>query len=423
MASNKNKKPVKTSQRVLFLIIALVTAFFISINVSTIGGTKDKNNFSLSTSTQGTYVIEDLNVRYIYDKTKYEIVSLSQEPYAIVKGDKQLINILKWGKDKPDFYIDLTGKKPGTYREQIQYKGISSKLDVELYSPSLDLRVVEQETATFVPVVELVGAEGLPSDLIVGVPKVNLSEVKIRDIQERLNQVGQVKAVLNISDLRETTTTTINLIVYDREGKEMEGVNLLNKVVDVTVPIEPKTTIINKEEVKKYVNSDKVSVKEHKEQKHKEPKKEEVEHEEEPKEEIKEHTNKKAKGSLKYIGLKKGYTLTDKTREYKWTSNIVINISSFKEGVYSMVITDDGVKRKISFLIKKDSTGKEPVKDTEVIKPSTSDKDKEEKPVKEDDKEIEDTEKPQQVTKPNKEEKPSEEITPDSEEEINISED
>lgn len=346
--SINGKKKVPFSTKLTMFLISFIIAIIMVVNVNTFGiGGNTNSNYSLTSSTKGTYVIEDLNLKYIYDDTKYEVVNLSTAPYAVVKGDKQFINMLKWSKKKPEFYIDLTGKTPGTYREAIQYKGINSNLTVEIYPNNLDLRVMEQETLKLEPTVELQGTEKLDSNLIVGVPEVKDKEVRIRDIQDRLNQVGQVKAIVDVSDLKDTSTVQAKLKVYDRDGKPLEDINLLDNYIDVTIPIEQKVVIINSKDAKNYVSQseNKMTKKKHKTS---EDAKEKATTKKDKKETSKQE---KPTGSLTFKGLKKGYDLENLSKDLEWKTNIVINVSTFKEGTYRVTVKDEGVIKNIKFKI------------------------------------------------------------------------
>lgn len=356
------KVPLK--QRILIGIVSLMMSLLLYMSVS-IGesGTKGKE-LSLLSNTKGVYVIDNLKIDYLYDKTKYEVVPLVNEPYAVVKGDKRLINILKM-TGHPRFYIDLNGKLTGKYQEKVNYEGIPEGLDVEIYPSIIDLRIMEQQTLRVKPVIELIGVEEMDSRYVVSVPEVQVDEVRIRDMQDKLNQVGQVKGFVDVSNMKKSEVVRVPLKVYDRDGKVMKNINLIDKWVDVKIPIEKKVTIIKEEVVKKIVvenkednksgntspvNNNTKEVKKEPTVPNKEPVKRNPPNNEVPKE-----TPVKTKGELIFKNIGEGLMVEDKSGDIGLTRDIVIDVKGFKAGVYQMEILDGGKKKKIVFEIKEKS--------------------------------------------------------------------
>jgi YbbR domain-containing protein len=349
-----NKRINKFLVGILSLIISCV--LFFSVNTL---GVDNKDGISFTSTTEGVYVIEDLKIDYKYDKLKYEVVPFIIEPYAVIKGDKQLINLLKWS-DKPEFYIDLIDKLPGTYREEVKFKGINKQLKVEIFPGVVDLRLMEQQTVKLEPVIELEGSELVDKDYIVGVPELLKSEVMIRDIQDKLNLIGQVKGKVNVSEMTATEDVEVELTVYDRNGKLMSDINLLDRSIFVRIPIEKKITVIKEEVVKEIIVIEEiikeVPVKETpiKETPVKEipikktPVKEPLPVKENPvvvKPPVKE-------GTLFFINIPKDLLLENKTGDLKWSSDIKIDLSGFKEGIYEMTVSDNGIKKTVKFELK-----------------------------------------------------------------------
>jgi YbbR domain-containing protein len=357
------KTKEKITTKIWLMVISFTLSCILFLSVSTFEGSDKKEAF-FSSSTEGTYVIENIEIDYKYDKTKYEVVPFVTEPYAVVKGNKQLINILKWS-GKPEFFLELTGRLPGSYREEVEFTGINKDLEVTIYPSTIDLRLMEQQTLTIKPTLELTGVEDVRSDLIVSTPEILTKEVKVRGIQDRLNQIGQIKGILDVSKMHHTEQVEVNLIVYDRDGKVMKDINLIDKVMQVNIPIEKKVTIINEAVINKIVIVE--GEKEPEAPIISEPIKEPVVTEPlppepvvpkptvpkptkpEPKEPIKVVPPKI--GKLSFINVPSTLILTNNTPKLKWTTVIEIDLKSFKEGTYSMTIKENGVKKEIKFTL------------------------------------------------------------------------
>ncbi|MCA1064805.1 CdaR family protein (plasmid) [Rossellomorea sp. AcN35-11] len=312
--------------RIGVFIISLLLASILAINVSTLGEERN-HEFSFTNSTEGIYVIEELNIEYRYDKTKYEVVPFVTKPYAVIKGDKSKINLMKWGEE-PQFYIELSGKPPGTYREEISYTGINKDLEVEFYPGIVDLRLMEQQTIRLTPSIELIGMDKVKENYIISVPELLKEEVLIRDIQDKLNQVGQVKGEIDVSKLTKTKEFEVSLSVYNRDGNLMPDINLLDKNIKVKVPVEKKVTIVKEEVIKKIVVV------------------------EAPKEPKVENPLPKQEGILSFVNIPENLDLTNTSSDLKWTGNVTIDVKGFKEGKYEMTVDDAGTKKTVKFVLK-----------------------------------------------------------------------
>lgn len=345
----RNKVSITTKLWLLILSLMVSSALFLS--VSTVGNTT-KEAFLSSSFSEGVYVIENLNVDYRYDKTKYEVVNLSSEPYAVIRGDKALINMLKWSGN-PEFFIELSGKPPGTYRETIQYSGINKGLTVEIYPSILDLRLMEQQTIKIVPTIEVVGQDKLKENYIVSLPELDKEEVMIRDIQDKLNLVGQVKGVIDVSNMIKTQTVTVTLEVYDRDGSIIPNINLIDKTIQVTIPIEKKVTIVKEEIVNEIVVIEKEDSKETDTSKQNETQSKEPSKQPEKDTPVKE-------GVLSFINIPEGLNLVYDTSNLKWSGDVKIDLKGFKAGKYEMTVNDNGVKKVVKFTLTEKDKPKEP---------------------------------------------------------------
>lgn len=386
------KNETKLRSKLWIMLISFVVSAGLFLSVTTLGA-QGSQDFSFTASTEDVYVIENLNLDYQYDESKYEIVPLANEPYAVIKGDKQLLNLLKW-QGKPEFYIDLEGLEPGTYREKIQFKGINKGLTVEIYPSVVELRLMEQQTIKLTPTIDLTGTDNLNKEYVVGVPELEKQEVLIRDVQEKLNEVGQVKATVDVSKLTQTTEIEVALTVVDRDGNVMEDINLIDTSIKVTIPVERKVTIINEEVTSEIVVVEEIVPETE------EPVVEGVEKVEDPAPKKETTTPKKEEkpvtkpappvtkpvtpakpekdkepatpsvpireGVLSFINIPKGVHLENNTADLKWSGDVKIDLKGFKAGKYEITVNDKGVKKTIKFDLKLDEPIKEEVEVTPV---------------------------------------------------------
>lgn len=348
-------KEVKLKNKIFIFLVSLFLSCLIFLSVSSSDG---KKGLSFSGNSDGVYVIEDLNIDYRYDKNKYEAVPFVIEPYVVITGDKKLINLLKWS-GKPEFFIDLNGKLPGNYREPVQFTGINKKLNVEFYPGVIDLRLMEQQTLKVVPVIELIGESKLDSNLIVSLPNLLQETVMVRDIQDRLNQLGQIKGVIDVSNMTSSEEFEVKLKVYDREGKVMDNINLLDETIKVKVNIDKKITIIKEDIINEIVIVEEV-IKDETEKPEIVPQKDSTSNpvvtppKKEPTKVEKPETVEKPEkpeklGVLSFVNIPKDYDFIRLDKISVWGSDISIDLKGFVAGKYEMTVKDKGENKLVKF--------------------------------------------------------------------------
>lgn len=256
------KKKAGVWYRVGIGCLSFMVALVLYVSTAEVGG---KKVLGLSSSTTGSFVLEDIKINYEYDRSKYEVVPYENDAYAVVSGDKTALNMMKLAGTDPVFTVDLTGKKPGKYQERVLVDGVRKDLKVEVFPGLMELRVMELQTMKLTPVIEMgemVTANLESRGYVASLPElVDVKDVRIRDVQSRLNRVGQVRGVIKAgTTLEPGTNVTVELSVFDRDGKLM-NVNLIDREVMVRVPLESKVTVVKESVVNKIVKSSEAGAK------------------------------------------------------------------------------------------------------------------------------------------------------------------
>lgn len=337
------------SQKVWILLGCFIVSSALYWNVSSL---YDNDKIYSTSSSDAVYVLEDIDIDFRYDKDKYEVVPFINKPYVVIKGDKATINKMNWSKEEPYFFIDLTGRPPGTYQEVVHYDNIPSNLTVEIYPLIVDLRIMEQQTISFTPQIELQGVDNLGDNYIVSVPELQTTEVKVKGMQEVLNNIGTIKGVVDIAKRTTSFDTVVELKAYDRDGNPMPEVNLIEKLIKVHVPITKKVTIVNEQVVQEIVVVEQPKEEEPTETGEEEPNTEKPTKPIEPPKQI---------GILSFVNVTPNYKIENLTPNLTWTSNLIIDLKGFELGTYEMTLKDQGVDKVLKFRLYTDEPPKEPV--------------------------------------------------------------
>ena len=329
--------------------------------------------FSMSTEFEGSYVIEDMEIEYLIDESKYEVIVPESNPYVVVRGDKKLLNLLKL-TGEPRFTIDLSDKGVGKYQERVIVEGIHKDLDVEVYPGLMDVRVQELQTMRLVPLVELEGVERLEGrGYVPSVPELlNLKEVRIRDRSSVLSEVGQVRGVVDVSDLDVgKTEISVDLIVFDKAGNVMDA-NLVDEEIRVSVDVKERGIEVSEKVVEKIVEVERLVEVEKDSGKNESDKKDtdktssdkdgsegagKTEDDSDKGSEVsKPDVGKveevKKEGRLTFVRLGKEYEIESRDMTRRFSSNIRVDVSGFGVGKYELRVKDLGEETVLRFEIR-----------------------------------------------------------------------
>lgn len=252
---NKKNKENKLTLIILSILLSLI--FFLIFAT--------EENYKFGKANESKYLIEDVNIEFRYDEENYEVASVINNPYVIVSGPSEKVNLLKLKKGYK-FYVNLEGAQPGEYNLTVLHEGIDSDLTVEIYPFVVNVLLKEKEVISYEPIIELEGIDKLKErGLMVGLPEIigETKKVKIRETLENFGKIGSVKGKVNVGDLKGKTELTVALRVYDKEGKELQNINLIDTEVLVRIPIEEKVIIeevINQIVVEEKIVEEKVVV-------------------------------------------------------------------------------------------------------------------------------------------------------------------
>ena len=221
--------------KLLSLAIA-ICLWFIVINIE---DPVETRNFSVT--------LEILNDTAIADRG--QIISNYDEIYGEkvnirVRGQRIALDRLYQNRDEISAYIDLNtvDETPG-YGEVIPVpvvvklpSALSDSYEIEGKSPGTISLVIENRVSVERTIVlDMVG--GVDASYTLATPELNPQTVTVSGSQTMVDTVDTVKATVNIDSIKEDSHYTVNLVAYDANGLQVNGVSLSVQTVDVYIPV------------------------------------------------------------------------------------------------------------------------------------------------------------------------------------------
>ena len=216
--------------KVISFLIALMLYNVVSSDTGR--SSHDSSLFMNSGATRQTMTV-DLGVKY--DEDKYVISDVPENVNLLLEGSIEQITKARFVTTK-EVYIDLTGKKPGTYKAKVLYKGFPSGLKVTPDPASITVTLQKKVKKSFPVNIDYIHQEDLQEGYKVGDAKINPESVSVIGAEDYVNRIAFVKGVVDLKGAGSVLKTRMALNAYDADGNQL-NVTINPAIANVEVPI------------------------------------------------------------------------------------------------------------------------------------------------------------------------------------------
>lgn len=203
--------------RGLSLAFAILLYVFVAIEAK---NTQLDSRF-IPTSNDEFQTLENVNVDIRIDSERFvvsgvpEVVTVTlQGPPAILTPVAKQLNF--------DVFVDLLELEEGDHTVGIEYERIPDDLDVFIEPSEVDITIEERATEEFEISVEYINMDEMPIGAELGAVTINPEIVTITSSRSVIDQIGMVKAYVDVSGVTESISNReVPIIVYDNQGNSL----------------------------------------------------------------------------------------------------------------------------------------------------------------------------------------------------------
>ncbi len=179
--------------------------------------------------------IQDVKVEAYYDQDKYVVTGLPQNVDITLEGSNTSIIQTKM-KEQFEIFTNLHGYEAGTYEVGLQYNGIPDSLKVKLQPSRVRVTIEPKKTKAFPIEVGYLNKNQIKEGYTAEKATVKPSFIEIAGTETQLEQVGAVRAYIDLKGVNETFTKEAKVVIYDKSGNTL-NLQANPSVVNVTVPV------------------------------------------------------------------------------------------------------------------------------------------------------------------------------------------
>ena len=186
--------------------------------------------------------IDNVPVSVIANDEVYEISGLPSTVTAYVIGDLSDIALIRTQRAY-SVVADLTGLLEGTHEVRLIPKDFSSRVEVALSQSTAVVTIRKRISQNFNLEFAYINTDRMNPEFVLSPPVLSDTQVIIRASQETLQNIGMVKALIDVSGASGDFTQQAPVVAYDQFGNKM-NVSIIPSTVQVQVGVSsPSRTV------------------------------------------------------------------------------------------------------------------------------------------------------------------------------------
>lgn len=213
-------------------VVALVLALLIFAMID--AGEQNGTIFDTSKTSQD---IKGIPVSVQVSDQAYEVSGIPETVDATLTGDLNDIQLVKTQKNY-QVVADLTDLKEGEHMVELIPKDFSSRIKVTLNPSTIHVTIKKKVSKRFTLGYDFVNISKMDSTFALEDPQFEQGEVVVRASQDTIEQIAFVKALIDVSNVKESGVFESNaeIVAYDQSGARL-NVDIMPKTMKTTVNV------------------------------------------------------------------------------------------------------------------------------------------------------------------------------------------
>ncbi|HHX52601.1 MAG TPA: hypothetical protein GX703_03680 [Erysipelothrix sp.] len=186
-------------------------------------------------------------VEIIGDLDEYEISEVRDTVNVTVTGSAIDVRAAQ-NTNNYSAVLDISNLSEGTHRVQLERKGFSQSLKVIFQPDTVEVNISRKTSEVFEVTPNFINLNKVEPQFNLSNPTLEVNEVTINTSQEKLGQISEVRALIDVANKTETFSSIARVVAYDQEGRAMDvdiEPNEINASVSISSPNKQVDVVVN----------------------------------------------------------------------------------------------------------------------------------------------------------------------------------
>lgn len=160
-------------------------------------------------------------VEVVGDLEEYEISNVPSTVQVLVTGSAVDVRSAQ-NQNNHSAVLDISTLGEGNHRIRLDRKGFSPTVKVIFQPEFVDVNVSRKVSAEYDVEPTYINMNKLEPQYILSNLTLDNTQVTINTSQEKLSQISQVRALIDVSNKTESFSSVAHVVAYDQQGKAMD---------------------------------------------------------------------------------------------------------------------------------------------------------------------------------------------------------
>lgn len=180
--------------------------------------------------------LDNIPVQVIVNTDAYEVSGLPETVTAMIIGDASDVQLVK-SQTSYKVTADLSGLTEGTHQIKLSPVDFSNRLSISLNPSNVVVTIRKKTTEKFKLTSEYVNVNKMDKIYALETaPVLSTTEVLVKASQDTIDQIAYVKALIDVTGVKQNFETTAPIVAYNQQG-QMLDVDIFPETVTASVSV------------------------------------------------------------------------------------------------------------------------------------------------------------------------------------------
>ena len=193
-------------------------------------------------SNKSADIIENIKVQTMVNTEIYEVKGVPDIVSAVLIGEISDLQMIQ-SSNNISVVADLSGLGEGTHQVVLRPINYSAKIEVRVDPATALVTIARKMSKAYYFTYEFINTDKADAMYYFGTPTFSTDQIFVRASQATLDEIAQVKALIDVRGITSDFTQEATLVAYDQQGERLE-VDIMPEKVETTVLVSVPSKVV-----------------------------------------------------------------------------------------------------------------------------------------------------------------------------------